>query len=129
MDEHEVRADVVDKYRVWTPEEFALVWDAVGGHGGSLAYLFNLHKLDGRDLADAIENMDQIYGGILGSALSECRAHREECELWLKRLLRNNFTLVEEVVPDSIHALFDLNVLFVTSHKTGGNRLSPKIAC
>lgn len=126
MDEHDVRADVVDRYGVWTQEDFSLVWDAVGGHGGSLSYLFKLHKLDGRSLADAIGVMDQMYGGIVGAALSECRTHREECETWLKRLRHSNFSLVEKYVPDSIHALFDLNVLFVTRLDMGGNVIVPQ---
>ena len=116
MDEHDVRADIVDKYGVWTSEEFSLVWNAVGGHGGSLAYLFQLHKLNGHSLAGAIEVMDDMYGGLVDTALTECRPHREECETWLKRLRDSNFTLVEKVVPDGIHALFDLNVLFIKRH-------------
>jgi hypothetical protein len=63
MDEHDVRADIVDKYGVWTSEELSLVWNAVGGHGGSLAYLFQLHKLNGHSLAGAIEVMDDMSCG------------------------------------------------------------------
>ena len=126
MLEHDVRADVVERHGVWTPEEFSKVWDAVGGHGGSLAYLFQLHRVDGRSLMEAIEAMDEMYGGLVSAALSECRAHRNDCATLLKRLLHNNFTLVVEAVPDSVHALFDLNVLFVKRLSKGRSVIAPQ---
>ena len=126
MEEHDVRADVVEKYSLWSPDEFTRVWDAVGGHGGSLAYLYGLQKVRGLDLAAAIENMDEMHGGLVGAALSECRAQRDECEEWLKRLEGSNFTLVVKVVPDSIRALFDLNVLFMKRLSKGRSAIVPQ---
>jgi hypothetical protein len=76
-------------------------------------------------LAGAIEVMDDMYGGLVDTALTECRPHREECETWLKRLRDSNFTLVEKVDPDGIHALFDLNVLFIKRTK-GGRVIVPQ---
>ena len=124
MEEHDVRADVVDKFGIWTPGEFSRIWDAVGGHGGSLAYLFAENKVRGDDLAVAIETLDKMHGEMVGSALNECGSHRDECKTWLKQVRDANFTLAVEFVPESIHALFESNVLFMKRDNFGCSLIS-----
>jgi hypothetical protein len=126
MEEFDVRTDVVDKLRIWTADEFSRIWDAVGGHGGSLAFLFKENKVFGATLAAAIKTLDLMHGDMVGSALNECGSHRDECETWLKRLRDVNFKLVVKVVPESIHALFERNVLFMQRNDEGASVIGPQ---
>ena len=80
----------------------------------------------GDDLAVAIETLDKMHGEMVGSALNECGSHRDECKMWLKRLRDANFTLVVEVVPESIHALFESNVLFMKRDAVGASVVIPQ---
>lgn len=126
MAERDVHADVVGKLGIWTDGEFLRVWEAVGGHGGSLAYLYRLQKREGLDLAAAIQTLDDMHGWVIGSALDQCSSHRNECKGWLQRLRDENYTLAVEVVPHSILALFTSNVLFMKRNSAGFSVIFPQ---
>ena len=50
--------DLVQRYNIWTEEEYKKVYEAVGGHLGSLNTLYQSHKLQHFKLQEAIEQMD-----------------------------------------------------------------------
>ena len=104
--------DLVERYNIWTEEEYKKVYEAVGGHLGSLNTLYQSHKLQHFNLQAAIERMDRSAMSRLIASL-KLVANESEAEVFLFRLCRfSNFLVKMKKTSPAIDTLLDRNILF-----------------
>ena len=55
----EGKAQLVDKYNIWPDDEYAKIYETLGGHMGSLGQLFDYNKILSISLNDALSHMEE----------------------------------------------------------------------
>ena len=104
--------ELVQRYNIWTEAEYTTVYEAVGGHLGSLNTLYQAHKLQHFKLQAAIEHMDESAMRQLIASL-DVTSNRSEAEAFLSQLSRSSNFLVEiKTASLAINTLLDRNILF-----------------
>jgi len=104
-------AELVDKYKIWTKAEFVQVYEAAGGHMGSLSALFHMHKVAGLPLSDAIKQMDNSADRQMDAAMEGCK-QLKEAEEWLKNFTVKGSRIKVKGTPATIMPLLTANILF-----------------
>ena len=104
--------DLVERYNIWTEEEYQTVYEAVGGHLGSLNTLFQKNKRQHFKLQVAIEQMDSSAMRQLIASL-DVTSNRSEAKIFLTQLSHSsNFVVEVETTSSVINTLLDRNILF-----------------
>ena len=104
-------AELVHKFRIWTEEEYEIIYDAIRGHLGSYRLLYDYNKVHKYSLNESISHLKRrAYNQLLETVAkgSNCTA----IEDWMLSLKRNNFNVITAEVPEETLVLFKRNILF-----------------
>ena len=112
MTRDEGREELVNKYKMWTQEEFDKVFEALGGHTGSYQMLRSAMMLNNLNLDEGIQRVkDMSY-----NHLFICMRGIDDTEifkLFLCKLKANNYEQHFEKIPDYVSHLIRCNLLFL----------------
>ena len=114
MTKKEVRSEVVHKFKIWTEEEFELIYDAIGGHRGSYRLMYDYNKVQRYSLSESIGHLKRrAYDQVL-EAVANCNGSRRDIETWLLSFKENgyNITVADIYKDDIIRVFFKRNILF-----------------
>ena len=114
MTREEGLAEVVHKLKIWTEEEYELIYDTIRGHLGSYMLLYDYNKVKQYSLNESIWRLkERAYDQVLRTVT--VHAPRENCTAINNQMLslkKNDYNETIAVVPDEIGILFETNILF-----------------
>lgn len=111
MTKKEVRSEVVHKFKIWTEEEFELIYDAIGGHRGSYRLMYDYNKVQKYSLSVSIGHLKRrAYDQVLEAVAN---GNRRDIETWMLSFKENGYNItVADIYKDNIRVFFKRNILF-----------------
>ena len=111
MTQEEGLTEVVHKYKIWTEEEYELIYDAIGGHLGSYMQLYQGNKMYNNSLDESIQQLKtRVYGQVQDTY--QMVGNKTAVREWLLSFKRSNYKKIATEVPKDVGMLFKMNVLF-----------------
>ena len=111
MTREEGLTEVVHKFKLWTKEEYELIYDAIRGHLGSYGLLYEYNKVQKLSLNESIWHLQRwAYDHVLETVVRA--RNRTAVTEWLLSLKGSNYNMTVVEVPKDIRMLFKWNVLF-----------------
>lgn len=122
--------ELVEQYAVWNDDEFEQVWNAVGGHGGSLEAVHYQWRMRGGSLPEALQQVADtayssllyaVHGGAGGEAGPGAGTDDDEPsaagvrarQRYLSDLRAASYSLVSSgIASDALAPLFHHNILW-----------------
>ena len=105
-------AEVVHKFKIWTEEEYEIIYDAIRGHLGSYRLLYDYNKVQNYSLNESIWHLKRRTYDQLLETIAKGSENRTAIEDWMLSLKKNNFNLTTAEVPEKTLVLFKRNILF-----------------
>ena len=114
MTREEGLGEVVYKLKIWTEEEYQLIYDTLGGHLGSYMLLYHHNKVLEHSLNESIRHLKKsAYDSVLES-VEKVRNYTAVCK-WLLSLKSNSYIMTVAKLPEDILMLSKMNILFRSS--------------
>ena len=104
--------ETVEKFKMWSLEEFTKIYDAIGGHLGSYALMWDEIKYKSLSVNDSIANLKQQSYDNLISCVRHTIDNIEAVTSFLAELKQNNYVLKLSHIPREVWALLKCNILF-----------------
>ena len=103
--------DLVDKMKIWSAEEYRLIYSKIGGHSGSYLKLWEYIKVFKYSLERALNEMEKKAASHLRACIIQAENHTAVMSL-LKDLKYANFLYEEVEIDSAVTYLIECNVLF-----------------
>ena len=109
--------EVVHKFKIWTEEEYEIIYDAIRGHLGSYRVLYDYNKVQKYSLNESIWHLKRRAYNQLLETIARGSTHTDnkmktKTEDWMLSLRQNNFNLTTAELPEEALVLFKRNILF-----------------
>lgn len=116
MEKESTRHELIDIYKIFNDSEFSSVWEATGGHGGSIS-MISSYFCDSKEsgINNAIALVQKITGTMLHNNLLSAPDGTME---FLKELTNNNFIMKQRELSHIHRYLVENNIIF-TEYEEG----------
>ena len=106
-------AEVVHRLKIWTEEEYQLIYNEVGGHLGSFSLLYDHNKVQKHSLNESIWHLkNRAYEQVLDTVTIRAGNRRAAIEDWLVSFKNSSYHVIAARIPEDIRVLFEKNILF-----------------
>ena len=126
LDKGTTKEILVETLQIWTEEDFDIIWEALGGHAGSIVEAYKYNRFFALKIDKVVERVHEFAYRTLASSISQSRSDSSAQGAdksmspvnVLSKLLAHDYNLVLETieqVTDAMESLIEANLLYVDS--------------
>ena len=126
LDKGTTKEILVETLKIWTEEDYDIIWEALGGHAGSIMEAYKYNRFFALKIDKALEKVHEFAYRTFTSSISQSRSDSSAQGAdksmspvnVLSKLLAHDYNLVLETieqVTDAMESLIEANLLYVDS--------------